>query len=219
VKKNFVDSLLYKITTYIYIFFITNLLFILSNVLLIIVLFETNLISTTLFLFISFLPVGPALGALFYSMGKLVREGDINPVKTYLKGYAMNFKIGFSFGAILSLLLISMIINLGLIFSTFWLSIIFMLLITLVLMIGLYGFAILSRFEMRLKNLCFLSIYWTFKRWPITLYNLVISAFIATAFSILPAYVLPFFASVYVYWIMRILKNTLSDLEEQRKKV
>jgi len=197
----------------------TNLLFILSNVLLIVIIFETNLISTTLFLFIAFLPVGPALGALFYCMGKLVREGDINPVKTYLKGYAMNFKIAFPFGVILSLILISMIINLGLIFSIFWLSIVFMLLIALVLMIGLYGFAILSRFEMRLKNLCVLSIYWAFKRWPITLYNLIITAFIATAFSILPAYVLPFFASVYIYWIMRNLKNTLSDIEEKQKKV
>jgi len=215
-KKHFVDSLLYKIISYVYAFLITNVLFILSNVLLVFVLFETNLISTTLFLFIAFLPVGPAFGALFYSMGKLVREGDINPVRAYLKGYGMNFKIAFLFGAILSTLLTSMIVNLGLIFSTFWLAIIFMLLIVLVLMIGLYGFAILSRFEMRLKNLCILSVYLTFKRWPITLYNLIVTAFIVTLFNVVPAYILPFFSSVYAYGIMRNLKNILADLEKEQ---
>jgi len=215
---HFVDSILYKIITYIYAFFITNLLFILSNILLVIVIFDFNLISTWLFLFIALLPLGPAFGALFYSMGKLVREGDINPIKAYMKGYALNFKIAFSFGLIQSLLLTSLGINLGFVFSTFWMAILFMLLITLLFMVSLYGFAILSRFEMKLKNLCFLSIYLTFKCWPMTLYNFIVTAFVVLTFNLFPAYVLPFFASVYVYWIMKNLKNTLAYLEESKEK-
>ena len=217
-SNHFVDSLLYKIITYIYAFFTTNVLFVLSNIVLIIVIFETSMVGTWLFLFIGFLPLGPALGALFYSMGKLVREGDISPVKAYARGYVVNFKIAFCFGLIQSLIFASLAVNLGIIFDTFWMAILFMLLIALLLMISLYGFAILSRFEMKLKNLCLISIYTTFKRWPTTLYNFIVSAFFLILINIIPAYILPFFASTYVYWIMRNLKKTLADLEDEKNK-
>jgi len=215
-SQHFVDTVIYKIITHIYAFFIVNLLFVISNALLIFVILESNLISTWLFLFIALLPSGPATAALFYSMGKLVREGDINPFKIYLKGYAMNFKIAVVYGFVISAILASLAVNLGFIFDTFWMAVLFAILITFVLITSLYGFAVLSRFEMNVKSICLFSIYLTFKYWTTTLYNFIISAFTLTILTLFTAYALPFVASVYVYWIMRNLKNILEKLERER---
>ena len=213
---HFVDGVLYKVIMHVYIFFVINVLFALSNIFLLFVIFSAQLTNTWFFLFLGLLPLGPALGAAFYSMGKLVREGDINPVKSYIKGYTMNFKIAFIFGLIQSILLASLVVNLVIVFDNFLLAVLLMLPIIMLSMVTLYGFAVLSRFEMKIKNLFTLSIYLTFKKWPITLYNFIVTAFIILMFNLLTAYILPFVASVYVFWIMKNLKPILKELMEER---
>lgn len=57
--------------------------------------------------YISLLPMGASLTALFSTNGRLLREGSITPVKDFFMDYKTNFKLSFIYWFIqLTILLI-----------------------------------------------------------------------------------------------------------------
>lgn len=206
---------IYTIPNYIYSFLLTNIYFLLSNILFIIVyLFMYLTPETTLFLFISLIPLGPSIGALLYSMGKLVREKEISPTKDYFTGYTKNFKLSFIFGLIQLIFIFVLMINSYIMGEQSILSTFYLVLMALVLIIGCYGFPILSRFDIAFKNLYLVSIYSVFKYWKRTLINIVGIALSLWLYIVYPVLSIFLLTSGLGFLLMFNLKNILKQLED-----
>src|SRR5699024_2785807 len=92
-EKYSTDTLLYKITQYIYYFLTVNFYFLLSNtLLLVLLLFFPISLSNILVYGLGLIPTGPSITALFYTMGKLYREKSINPTRDYWSAYKKNIR-------------------------------------------------------------------------------------------------------------------------------
>ena len=179
-NKEFYDKPLYTISNYVIGFFLSSLYLAICNILLILF-FIFTAISPGKFnlflLFICLLPLGPSLGALYSTIGKIIREKDIYFSSYFWSSYKNNFV------SYLKLWLIELIIITVLFidFQYFYLNmpekgihIIFIVLIVISLVIGLYSFPINSRFELRLKDLFILSIYYMIKKLPTTILKIAI---------------------------------------------
>lgn len=210
---------LFIIINYIYMLFMINIYFVFSNLLF----FYGYFFADTAFdylaiIFISLIPMGPALAAVFYTMGKLVREKEISPMKDFIKGYKQNFKISLSYWLGQLSLLFILTLNYYYITRTGELTGLLPLFLSLgffLLTLNLYAFPILTRFEMKTKNLWILSAYCFFKHWKLTLLNLttVISfVFIYYQFASL---LFLFFSSLLAYFLMYNLRNLFERLEAQ----
>lgn len=219
--KMITERPIFIIVNYIYAFFIINFYFILSNLLFFYGYYFTNAVFDYLALiFILLIPMGPALGAVFYTMGKLVREKEIQPMKDYLKGYKKNFKIALSYWMTQLCLLFILTLNYFYITETGELTILlpfFIFLLIFILSLNLYAFPILSRYEMKLKNLWIVSAYYFFKHWKLTLLNLTtILAFVLIYYQF-ASIVFLFFTSVISYLLMFNLKPLFQRLEAQEE--
>jgi len=208
---------LFIIANHIYVIFLTNIYFIASNVLFLFLYTFVEIRSAgILILFITLLPIGPSIGALLYSMGKLVREKEISPTRDFFQGYKKNFKISLLFWLAQLLMLTVLITNLhqNELELHAILAIFFFILIFFLFLVSCYGFAILSRFEMKLKDLYVLSIYYIFKYWKRTLLNLFGGIFALLLYIQFPVISIFFLASGIGWMLMSNLKSVLAGLEE-----
>ncbi|WP_163215724.1 YesL family protein [Clostridium thermarum] len=223
-KRNFFESPLYTITNYIYWFSITNIYFILTNLLLLLFLLtpidpaEVNASYFVLF-FIAALPVGPSLTALFSVMGKLVREKDLNTVtKDFFRAYKQNFKQSFLIWFLGTLMIAIMLVDIQF-FSTKENGVIpiaiFNGLIIIMIILSLYVFPIVSRFYLKTSDVIKLSFYYAVKKFKITVMN--IAAIVVVIFLIkkFPSVSFFFFASVASYIIMYYEKDIMKEIEDR----
>ena len=192
-KKEFYDKPLHITSNYITEFIINSIDLAICNILLILFLIFTVISPNNFNLFILFIcliPLGPSLGALYSTIGKIVREKDIYFSSYYWTCYKNNFL------SYLKLWLVELII-LAILFIDFkyfyvhmpekGIHIVFVGLIAISLIIGLYSFAINSRFEIKLKDLFILSMYYMIKKFPITIIKvavIIVTYYIAKNISI-----------------------------------
>jgi len=192
-KKEFYDRPFHIITNYITEFFLSSLNLTICNILLILFCIFTAISPNELnlfLLFIALIPLGPSLGALYSTIGKILREKDIYFSSYYWTCYKNNFL------SYLKLWLVELII-LAILFIDFkyfyvhmpekGIHIVFVGLIAISLIIGLYSFAINSRFEIKLKDLFILSMYYMIKKFPITIIKvavIIVTYYIAKNISI-----------------------------------
>jgi uncharacterized membrane protein YesL len=174
-KKEFYDKQLYTISNYIFGFIQSSLYFAVCNILLILFFIFTTIVPNQFNLFLLFIcliPLGPSLGALYSTIGKIICENDI-----YFSSHFWNFYKD-NFVSYLKLWLAQLIIITVLFidFQYFYLNvpekgihIIFAILIIITLLINLYSFPINSKFELRFKDLLILSIHYMIKKFPITI--------------------------------------------------
>ena len=213
------DKPLFVIVNNFYNFFIINLYFMLSNVLFVYVTFFTDLGFAALgLILLSLIPMGPALGAVFYTMGKLQREKEISPLADYLKGYKQNFKLSLLYWLPQLVLFFILFNNYYYITRTGNFSIfIFLTLFLIVFVLGLnfYAFPILVRFEMRVKDLWIISCLYFFKHWKLTFLNLTTLLSFAVIYFQFPFITLLFFASLLPYLMMFNLRKILAEMEMQ----
>jgi len=218
ILSNFVtERPLFIIANYIYAFFMTNLYFLIANVLFLFVYFFIELSAgLMLILFVALIPVGPSIGALLYSMGKLVREKEISPTRDFFAGYAKNFKISLAFWSLQLLMITILITNLrqNEVELQSILSIFFLIMLFFLLLVSFYGFAILSRFEVTLKNLYVISAYYVFKYWKRTLFNLFGAIFSLLLLIQFPIVSIFFLASGIGFMLMLNLKAVLAEMED-----
>lgn len=179
-KKDFYDQPLFTISNYFIAYFLNSIYFSLCNILLIFffLLIQVSSDNFSLFsLFVALIPLGPALGSLYCTMGKVVREKELFSSSYYWKSYKNNFlsflKIWMFFLIVICILLFD--------FRYFYLNSsqsklhwIFIIITIVFALLGTYAFSINSRFKITFKNLIILSISYMFKNFGTTILKFVI---------------------------------------------
>jgi len=174
-KKDFYDKKVYTISNYIFGFIQSSLYFGICNILLILFFIFTTIYPSQfnlLILFICLIPLGPSLGALYSTIGKIISEKDIYFSSFFWSLYKKNFVSNLKLWIIQLIILTILFMD----FQYFYLNVpeksihmLFIILIVIALLISLYSFPINSRFEIKLKDLFILSIYYMIKKFPITI--------------------------------------------------
>ena len=174
-KKDFYDKKIYTISNYIFSFIQSSLYFGICNILLILFFIFTTIYPNQfnlLILFICLIPLGPSLGALYSTIGKIISEKDIYFSSFFWSLYKKNFVSNLKLWIIQLVILTILFMD----FQYFYLNVpeknihmLFIILIVIALLISLYSFPINSRFEIKLKDLFILSIYYMIKKFPITI--------------------------------------------------
>lgn len=202
-KKEFYDKPLYSISNYIIAFSLSSIYITICNILLLLFVIFTAIAPenfSLLLCFVCLIPLGPSLGALYSTTGKILREKDINFSSYFWNTYKTNFFSNLKLWMLELILITILFID----FQYFYLNspgnglyIIFIVLIVISLIVGFYAFAINSRFELKLKDLLALSIYYTIKKFPITILKIAV--------IILSYYVLKYISIVFISFIPAIV--------------
>ncbi|WP_066195605.1 YesL family protein [Gracilibacillus timonensis] len=209
------DRPLYKGILYIYYFMMINLHFMIANSLFLIVflLFEVTVANILLF-YIALLPAGPAFAALYASMGKLIREKDLMPTKDFWAYYKKNFKIGTKYWLVQWTVMTILIIDIYYANQYFaMLSPVFLIMLLFSLFIMLYAFPILTRFEVKLKNLYLVSIYAIFRYFKTTLFHMSTLVSLVIIYYFAPGITIWFCMSIVAYFLMFNMRKALQLME------
>lgn len=181
-KKDFYDRPIYTITNYFIGFLLSSIYLAICNIFLILFFIFTTISPDKFNLFILFIclvPLGPSLGALYSAIGKIIREKDIYFSSYFWNSYKKNFVSNLKLWLIELIIITILFID----FQYFYLNmpqkgihIIFAILIIVSLVIGFYAFSINSRFEIKLKDLLLLSLYYMIKKFPLTILKIAVIA-------------------------------------------
>lgn len=221
-NKDLFDKPLYKGLNYVYYFFALNILFLVSNI--IFIMFygaaEPNIYSYIL-LFVTAIPVGPSISAILSVMGKLIKEKDIEVWKDYSKAYRQNFKqslvIWVGLLAVLGILLVD--INfVNSIPSYRFVSMFFLGIMIILILIALYAFPILTKFNMKTLDIIRASIYFSIRKLPTTAVKIVIIIGTFYLLKYLKVIGFMFFTSVIAFLIMFYDRSTFAELESKLNK-
>lgn len=223
-EKNPTDSLLYKIMQYLYYFLSVNLYFLLSNSLFIASVLFFQISLSNLFVYaVALIPTGASLTALFYTMGKLHRDKNIQPASDYWKAYKKNFFASTKYWLVILFLLIVLLVDILFVLNRRWLvlTVISFVVLGLVILSSIYGFSLLARFEVSIKNLLIFSVLLIYQNKLNSLSNLsLFVAFGLILYGFLTYALLVIFAVAGYYFmrnnhtIMEKLKDTYLNVEE-----
>lgn len=219
-KKEFYDKPLYSISNYVIAFLLSNIYITICNILFISFVIFTAISPDNFNLFLCFIcliPLGPSLGALYSTTGKVIREKDI-----YFSSYFWNaYKNNFISNLKLWMVELTIITILFIDFQYFYLHspgngiyIIFIALIVISLIAGFYAFAINSRFELKLKDLFVLSLYYMMKKFPVTILKvavIILGYYILRYVSIVFISFLPTVACIIFYFYDRVIFEELEN--------
>jgi uncharacterized membrane protein YesL len=218
-KNAFGEGILFGVTNHIYALFMTNIYFVLSNIigLFFFMTLEPTFSNITIY-FLALIPTGPAITALFYSIGKLIREKELSPLHDFIHGYKINFKDTLKFWLPLLLVLYILIVDLQYFNSTAStinsvLSIVFAIGIILTMVISMNTFLIIAGFKFRFKDLLKLSVYYSFMKVKITFGNISIVIITLFLISVTSNFLLLFIASLICYAFMLNSKALLEDIQ------
>lgn len=219
-SKSITDRPIYIMIKYLYYFFLTNLYFIMCNILFFIVFYLADFVFENILLFyITLIPMGPSITAVLASMGKLVREKDVNPTKDFFYAYKTNFKTTMKYWLIqLTIIFILLVDILQSATDTSLFSPVYLILLIVCIFIMIYALPIISRFEVKVKNLFIISIYANFKYIKTTLLN--VSTIIAFGFIYFnfPSLSSLFMVSLIGYFVMYNSQQPLIIMEEEMSK-
>ena len=218
-NKAFGEGILYTITNHIYALLMTNIYFVLTNIicLFFFVSLEPVFSNITLY-FLALIPTGPAISALIYSIRKLIREKELSPLKDYFHGYKLNFKDTMKFWLPLLLLLYILIVDIHYfnsnpsIVNTI-LAVIFFIAIILAVVIAMNGFLIVSGYNFRFKDLWKLSIFYSFTKVKITFGNISIVIITLFFLTVTSYFLLLFIGSLICYLFLLNSKGLLEDIQ------
>lgn len=218
-NKDFYDKPLYTITNYFIGFLLSGLYLAICNILLILFFFFTFIYPdkfNIFILFIALVPLGPSLGALYSTMSKIIRENDMFFSSYFWNSYKKNFVSNLKLWLIELIPITILFID----FQYFYLNmpekgihIIFAVLIIILLVIGLYAFSINSRFEIKLKDLLLLSLYYMIKKFPITILKIAVIAFGYYILKIISIFFIIFMPSIICIVFYYYDRMIFSELE------
>lgn len=218
-KRQFGEGPIYTITNYFYWFFLGNVYFALLNIpfIFIFITFALNPQPGFALLFVlASIPIGPALIALLSSMGKIVREQDINFTKFFFKAYKTNFIEGIFYWMLYIFALTIIYFDITYFktnFNSRLLLILVQVLGVFIVSWGLFIFPIVSRFYFKIKDLLRISLKYFLKNIHIALANVAIVGILGyMVFKI--SYLMLIIASLICFVIMFLEKGVLNDIEE-----
>lgn len=220
-KQEFEKRKMYIFSNYVYWLFLTNILFGLAILpsLLVIVFIEPVIRNVFLYL-ITFLPIGPALGALAACMIQVVEKRELSPAIDYWKYYKRNWKDSLRlwslFLAAATILLVDIFyVNELFSLNTTLFSVLFFLLFALLILFIIPTFLIMVKFSFAFKDLLKLGFLYTVTRFKITTGNACI-VFLTLFIMYRTIDFLPvLFASVLVFVIVHYNHDTLKDIQQK----
>jgi uncharacterized membrane protein YesL len=218
-KNDILNNKLYIVIQYITNFFITNLWFLImiSPFLFYLYIFEGN-ISKSILLLISII-IGPALTTLFSISGKLIREGEISPTRDFFRFYKLNFPQGLLVGIILNISSGILYFDMNYFSSkgNTYFSCMFLFLLVMIIMLSIYIYPIISRYNIRIVHLFKISVKLLIKKIYISLscISMIIIVLALIRIARISLIGVLFGASVICYLIMKIEKNIIDELEEE----
>lgn len=220
-NKNYGESKIYTITSYIMWFCLSSILFLLLNIPAVFLLLLTrNLDDLKNFGILSpilLLTIGPSFTALLYSMGKLYREKEISTVKTFFKGYKISFIQSLIVWALQVALLYFLIIDIIFLSKlganpyliSLWYGLIFF-----IFLITIHIYPIISRFSMKTIDVLKLSFLYSIKKLHITAGDIAMIGIVFCLFLKYPAIAVFFGPAVLAYLIMINENNIIKEIEE-----
>ncbi|GEM04886.1 hypothetical protein HMI01_18740 [Halolactibacillus miurensis] len=219
-NQNIMDRLIYQIANYVYCFFITNVYFmVLISPFIFVYYFSEFTIKNIFLYYVSLLLFGPAFAGLLKTMDKLIEDKIIAPTKTFWHYFRVNFKTAMSYWLIISTLLLILIVDLyyANLFAPF-LSMVFLILMVGVIVIAMYGFPILTRFESGLKSLFVVSTYAVFRFFKVTVLNATTLISFGIIFYYMPGILSLFLMSFIAFFMMYNLKQPFIILQDSFQK-
>ena len=217
-NRNIINSQLYKILRYGYFFLVSNLLFLIANSLFLFVfIMIPPQLESLVFYLVALLPMGPALTALFFSMGVLVRTGDLAPVKDFIRSYRDNFIVSMKYWLLQLLLRAIMLVDAVYFFNQDFkiIAAVFLLLFVLINLFSLIGFPLLVTFEITVRNVyrATVVIIW---RYPVKqLINLLTLIAFVIIFWAFPSELFLFLFSLMAFYVMRQDQEIFKELASQ----
>lgn len=222
-KNDFFSGPLYTILSYVYYFAATNLLFLLSNIIFLMTfaVAEPNIYSYII-LFITAIPGGPSICALLSVMEKLISEREISVWKDYTTAYKKNFRQALKIWMFILISMVILIVDIKFVSSKpdyKFTSMFFLGVMLVVTVIGLYSFPILSKFYMKTKDVILTSIYFSIRKFPVTMLKIVIMVGVFSALKYFKIIGFLFFTSVIAYLIMYYDRKMFAELQEKLANV
>lgn len=218
-KRQFGEGLLFSLTNHIYWLIMTNFYFIICNVLFLFffMTLQPTFSNITIY-FLALIPTGPSISALFYSIGKLIREKDLSPLRDFFHGYKINFKDTMKFWLPLLFVLYILFVDLQYFNSNPTtinniLSVVFSIAIILMIILVMYAFLINAGFNFRLKDIWKLSVYYSFMKVKITFGNIGIVIILLFLSSLVSDFLIVFAASIVCYLFMLNSKAVVEDIK------
>lgn len=219
-KKEFGDGPIFIATNYIWWFLVGNFYFWLLNMPMLLVvlgiIYTMGSDNTVLFI-ITLLPMAPALTALLSTMGKVIREKDINMTKEFFKAYKTNFFDSAIFGLFEVLILLILYFD-RVYFQTISSNsilqmVILVLAIIFLAIINFYILPIVARFYLKKMQIVKLAIFYFFRRIHVAAAALAILYALWTISLKGGSIILLFSASILCYIVMLFHTNTLKEIE------
>lgn len=195
-----------------------NFLFLLSNIPLVwfILAMGIDQIGTYLPLFcLCLVPLGPSFCALFYSMKRLMEEGDIKVWRIYRKGYGINGKQGIFLS--LAEALVFFILNVNLkaftqVYPSFTFALLFQLMLLLLVLITPNLYLLAMWFQVSLSAVVKNAIIITLGKPVLTLGNFAALMFALVLYDFMPGAAILVLGSVYAFLILFMNKKILMQL-------
>lgn len=212
------DNKFYNILRYIHLFFLSNIYFSLCNILLIISLFLFEMSFYNIFIF--FIPLvflGPSLSALFYLFNKfLYLDRDLLITKEFFLGYKKNFFNTLKVWIPLLLITFIIIFDFKINFLNPKLSLLnipLTVLFIIDILVIIYNFIFISKYEINAINTLKLSCYSLIKNPFTSIINFIIIVsclfILLYSKSLLSLFIVGFSC----YLILKNLRNTFSFIE------
>lgn len=221
-ENDILNNKFYIITNYVTNFFITNLWFLvmISPIIIYMYIFSGH-VSTPVVLLLSML-IGPAVTTLFSLMGKFAREKEISPTKDFFHFYKLNFLQGLVVGIILNILISICYfdVNYFSLRGNKYMSYLFLAFLVLIIMLSMYIYPIISRYNIRIRHIFKISINLLFKKIYISLSCMSIIIIVVGIIRVarLSLFGVLFGSSIICYLIMKVQEKTIDELEENIKK-
>ncbi|MEM5598765.1 DUF624 domain-containing protein [Niallia circulans] len=211
---------LYQTLNYISTFFLLNLCFVFSNILFFtaLLLFPFSLENIMLF-YISLLPMGASLTALFSTNGRLLREGSITPVKDFFMDYKTNFKLSFIYWFIQLTILLILFVDFFYMLqkNNLILACVVAIILAIVFITTSIGLSVLSRFESNMKTLLKAGPFILLRFPGKAFLHLSTSVILVVFFYYVPAVSFLFAFSLFGFILMYYTNPVLYRLEKELK--
>lgn len=218
-KREFGEGILTEVTNFIYWLMLLNIYFILTNIIFLFffIFLETTFSNISLY-FLALIPTGPAISALYYSTGKLVREKEISPTKDFFYGYKINFKDTLKLWIPILIVIFIIVVDLQYFYdkeTTFnqVLAGVFLVALILILTLLFYVFPINAQFNFRTRDVYRLSVYYSFKKIKVTTGNIAILFLTVFLMFVISDFIILFISSLVCYILMLNSRDAMEDVK------
>jgi uncharacterized membrane protein YesL len=217
--REFGEGKIHVFTNYIYWLAQINIYFVLGNIVFLFFIFTLEpVFSNIIIYFIALIPSGPAISALCYSIGKLVREKEVSPTKDFFYGYKLNFKDTLKLWLPMLLVIFILVVDLQYFYAEATvvnqiLAIVFLVALIFMLGLALYIFPINVTYKFRTRDIFKLSIYYSFKKKKITFGNIGILIITLFLMHVISDFLLLLISSLVCFAFMLNNQEVMEDIK------